>query len=73
MAWGVEIRHLYGHTALLLSGGAMFGLYHLGVVKALAQAHLLPRLIAGSSAGALSTRLLPVSPPGRRAPALTSA
>ncbi|XXQ30261.1 PNPLA domain-containing protein [Plasmodiophora brassicae] len=53
LAFCREIRHLYGHTALLLSGGAMFGLYHLGVVKALAQAHLLPRLIAGSSAGAL--------------------
>ena len=30
-----ETRHAYGRTALLLSGGATFGKFHLGLVKAL--------------------------------------
>jgi predicted acylesterase/phospholipase RssA len=50
----IDIRNLYGRSALLLSGGATFGLYHLGVVKA----QLLPRVIAGSSAGSLVACLL---------------
>ncbi|KAJ1508584.1 hypothetical protein HMI54_003124 [Coelomomyces lativittatus] len=42
---------LYGRTALCLSGGASFGLFHAGVVKALLDAKLLPTVITGSSAG----------------------
>lgn len=42
-----------GHTALMLSGGGAWGLYHLGVVKALKDAELLPRVICGSSMGAI--------------------
>ncbi len=38
-----ESRHAYGRTALLLSGGASFGMYHMGVVKALYEQNLLPR------------------------------
>eukprot|EP00871_Galdieria_phlegrea_P005311 jgi/Galph1/5781/GphlegSOOS_G4513.1 len=48
-----EMRHSYGRTALLLSGGAKMGLYHLGVAKALLEQRLLPRVISGSSAGAV--------------------
>jgi len=48
-----EMRHSYGRTALLLSGGAKMGLYHLGVAKALLEQRLLPRVISGSSAGAI--------------------
>lgn len=48
-----EMRHSYGRTALLLSGGAKMGLYHLGVAKALLDQRLLPRVISGSSAGAV--------------------
>ncbi|GJQ12040.1 hypothetical protein GpartN1_g5508.t1 [Galdieria partita] len=48
-----EMRHSYGRTALLLSGGAKMGLYHLGVAKALLDQRLLPRVISGSSAGAI--------------------
>uniref|UniRef100_A0A7S4GFZ6 PNPLA domain-containing protein n=1 Tax=Eutreptiella gymnastica TaxID=73025 RepID=A0A7S4GFZ6_9EUGL len=43
----------YGRTALLLSGGAAFGTYHIGVVKAFWEAGLLPRVMTGSSAGAI--------------------
>ncbi|KAF8930242.1 hypothetical protein BGZ58_008365 [Dissophora ornata] len=43
----------YGRTALCLSGGAGFGYYHLGVVRALLQAGVLPTVITGTSAGAL--------------------
>eukprot|EP00276_Gloeochaete_wittrockiana_P017150 CAMPEP_0184338866 /NCGR_PEP_ID=MMETSP1089-20130417/7481_1 /TAXON_ID=38269 ORGANISM="Gloeochaete wittrockiana, Strain SAG46.84" /NCGR_SAMPLE_ID=MMETSP1089 /ASSEMBLY_ACC=CAM_ASM_000445 /LENGTH=1055 /DNA_ID=CAMNT_0026665711 /DNA_START=214 /DNA_END=3378 /DNA_ORIENTATION=- len=48
-----ETRHHYGRTALLLSGGASLAMYHFGVVKALNDANLLPRVMSGSSAGAI--------------------
>ena len=48
-----ETRHAFGRTALLLSGGATLTMYHLGVIKALFQADLLPRVISGSSGGAI--------------------
>ncbi|EIN10649.1 patatin-domain-containing protein [Punctularia strigosozonata HHB-11173 SS5] len=40
-----------GTSALCLSGGASFGYYHFGVVKAFLDADLLPRVITGTSAG----------------------
>ncbi|KAG0315857.1 hypothetical protein BGZ99_007235 [Dissophora globulifera] len=43
----------YGRTALCLSGGAGFGYYHLGVVRALLHGGVLPTVITGTSAGAL--------------------
>ena len=43
----------FGRSALLLSGGATLGMFHLGVIKALFQANLLPRVISGSSAGSI--------------------
>ncbi|KAJ7781209.1 patatin-domain-containing protein [Mycena metata] len=46
-----------GITALCLSGGASFGYYHCGVVKALLDANLLPRVITGTSAGGLIAAL----------------
>lgn len=48
----------YGRTALCLSGGATFGFYHLGVVKALFEANLLPTVITGTSAGGLIAALV---------------
>ncbi|CDF40708.1 unnamed protein product [Chondrus crispus] len=48
-----EARHAYGRTALMLSGGAAMGLSHMGVVKALLNQGLLPRVVCGTSAGAL--------------------
>ncbi|PKA66998.1 Triacylglycerol lipase SDP1 [Apostasia shenzhenica] len=48
-----ETRHAFGRTALLLSGGASLGAFHLGVVKTLVEHKLLPRIIAGSSVGSV--------------------
>lgn len=48
-----EARHAYGRTALMLSGGAVMGLNHLGVVKGLLDQGLLPKIVCGTSAGAL--------------------
>ncbi len=43
----------YGRSALMLSGGGVLGFYHMGVVKALLEQDLLPRVISGSSAGSI--------------------
>ena len=41
-----------GTTALILQGGSLFGLFHLGVIKGLLSQNLIPDLISGSSMGA---------------------
>ncbi|KAK7416078.1 Lipase 5 [Neonectria magnoliae] len=46
-------RQSYGRSALLLSGGGTFGMSHIGVLKSLFEAHLLPRIISGASAGSI--------------------
>ncbi|PGH14678.1 hypothetical protein AJ79_02844 [Helicocarpus griseus UAMH5409] len=71
---GVESRYLleqllaarrsFGRTALLLSGGATFGMSHIGVVKALWETRLLPRIISGSSAGSIVAAALCVATDG---------
>ncbi|CAF0855654.1 unnamed protein product [Adineta ricciae] len=43
----------YGATALCLSGGAGIGHYHWGVVKALLSSGYLPKIISGTSSGAV--------------------
>lgn len=48
----------YGRTALCLSGGATFAYYHIGVVKAMLDADLLPDVITGTSGGALIAGLV---------------
>lgn len=48
-----QTGHAFGRSALLLSGGANMGLFHVGVVKALWERALLPRVLSGSSAGSL--------------------
>ncbi|CAG8438185.1 10725_t:CDS:2 [Acaulospora colombiana] len=48
----------FGRTALCLSGGASFGYFHLGVVKALFEANLLPTVLTGTSAGGLIAALV---------------
>jgi TAG lipase/steryl ester hydrolase/phospholipase A2/LPA acyltransferase len=49
----VETRQAYGRTALLLSGGGTMGMMHIGVVKAMFEADVLPRVISGASAGSI--------------------
>ncbi|GKY96140.1 hypothetical protein MPSEU_000574000 [Mayamaea pseudoterrestris] len=46
-------RAAYGRTAFCMSGGAMLGLYHFGVISALLEAGCLPRIISGTSAGSV--------------------
>ncbi|XP_024981920.1 triacylglycerol lipase SDP1-like [Cynara cardunculus var. scolymus] len=53
LAFMHETRHSFGRTALLLSGGASLGAFHVGVVKTLVEHKLLPRIISGSSAGSI--------------------
>jgi TAG lipase/steryl ester hydrolase/phospholipase A2/LPA acyltransferase len=43
----------FGRSALLLSGGASLGLFHVGVVEELNAEGILPRVITGSSAGSI--------------------
>ena len=45
--------HCYGRSALMLSGGAVLGFFHAGVLKALFDRGLLPEIISGSSAGSI--------------------
>ncbi|KAK9467620.1 acyl transferase/acyl hydrolase/lysophospholipase [Lipomyces arxii] len=49
----LRTRHAFGRTALLLSGGGTMGMLHSGVVQALLECSLLPKIISGSSAGAI--------------------
>lgn len=48
-----ETRHAFGRTALIISGGGPLATFHLGVVKALLEHRMLPRVLAGSSIGAV--------------------
>ncbi len=48
----------FGRSALLLSGGGVFGNFHAGVVKALVDQQLLPSIISGSSAGSLMAAIV---------------
>jgi len=48
----------FGRSALLLSGGASLGLFHLGVIRELTAEGILPRVITGSSAGSLIAGIL---------------
>ena len=43
----------YGRSSLCLSGGASFGYYHLGVIRAMFEQGTLPQVITGTSAGSL--------------------
>ncbi|KAJ3354530.1 hypothetical protein GGF32_002476 [Allomyces javanicus] len=53
MEFFLNTRQSFGRTALLLSGGATLALHHIGVVKALHEARLLPRIISGASGGSI--------------------
>ena len=49
----LELERAHGKAALVLSGGGSFGAFHLGVVRKLHERNVLPRVVAGSSSGAL--------------------
>ncbi|KLU83752.1 patatin family phospholipase [Magnaporthiopsis poae ATCC 64411] len=54
----IDTRQNFGRSALMLSGGATYGMTHIGVVKALFEAKLLPRIISGASAGSIICAVL---------------
>lgn len=49
----LQARQSFGRSALLLSGGGTFGMMHAGVMKAMFEADILPRIISGASAGSI--------------------
>ncbi|KAL1976699.1 hypothetical protein VTN31DRAFT_2981 [Thermomyces dupontii] len=49
----LSARQAFGRSAVLFSGGATFGMNHIGVVKALHEAKLMPRIVSGASAGSI--------------------
>lgn len=55
-----DTRQAFGRTSLVLQGGAIFGLCHLGVAKALFLRGLLPRIITGTATGALIAALVAI-------------
>ncbi|CAN9143321.1 unnamed protein product [Alternaria alternata] len=55
-----DTRQAFGRSVLVLQGGQVFGMCHLGVVKALHLRGLLPRIIAGTATGALIAALVGV-------------
>jgi hypothetical protein len=58
LAFFNETRHSYGRTAILFSGGAYLGSYHVGVARALWKEGMLPRVMSGASAGSLTVMIL---------------
>lgn len=54
----LQTRQSFGRSALLLSGGGTFGMNHIGVVRSLWDARLLPRIISGASAGSIVSAVL---------------
>ncbi|KEF63039.1 uncharacterized protein A1O9_01015 [Exophiala aquamarina CBS 119918] len=51
----------FGRSALTLSGGALLGMKHIGVVKTLWEAELLPEVISGASAGSIVAAIVGTS------------
>jgi predicted acylesterase/phospholipase RssA len=50
--------HCFGRSALMLSGAGSLGHFHRGVIKTLFEHKVLPTVISGSSAGAISAAIL---------------
>ncbi|KAI1621166.1 acyl transferase/acyl hydrolase/lysophospholipase [Exophiala viscosa] len=57
-----DMRTALGRTTLVLQGGAMISMCHLGVVKALYLQRLLPQIITGTGTGALIAALVSTTP-----------
>jgi len=54
----LSARQAFGRSGLLLSGGGTLGMNHIGVLKTLFEARLLPRIISGASAGSIVAAVL---------------
>lgn len=53
-----ELKHFYGRTGLVFSGGASVGMFHLGVISTLLEFDFLPKIFCGASAGSLICALV---------------
>ena len=53
-----EVKNSFGETALLCSGGGTYGMRHIGTIKCLFEAGILPHIITGASAGAIVCAVL---------------
>ena len=53
----------FGQPAMMFSGGSTLGLFHTGVCKSLMEQDLMPKVLSGSSAGAIMTGMLGVAKP----------
>ncbi|RLN92350.1 hypothetical protein BBJ28_00021547, partial [Nothophytophthora sp. Chile5] len=49
-----RMKQSFGSTALCLSGGGAIAMYHMGVIRALLEADVLPNVISGSSGGSIT-------------------
>lgn len=58
----LSARQAFGRSAVLLSGGGTFGMNHVGVIKALWEAKLMPRIISGASAGSIVASIFAAYP-----------
>ncbi|KAH6634333.1 acyl transferase/acyl hydrolase/lysophospholipase [Chaetomium sp. MPI-SDFR-AT-0129] len=57
-----DTRQGFGRSALVLQGGAIFGMCHLGVVKGLLLRGMLPKILVGTGTGAMMAALVGVHP-----------
>lgn len=57
-----DMRTALGRTTLVLQGGAMVSMFHLGVVMALYLQRLLPQIVTGTGSGALIAALVCTTP-----------
>jgi TAG lipase / lysophosphatidylethanolamine acyltransferase len=55
-----DTRQAFGRSTLVLQGGSVFALCHLGVVRSLFLRGLLPRIITGTATGALIAALVAI-------------
>lgn len=53
-----DTRQSFGRSCLVLHGGSMFGICHVGVVRGLFLQGLLPRIVSGATVGALVAALV---------------
>ncbi|DBA04933.1 TPA: hypothetical protein N0F65_006935, partial [Lagenidium giganteum] len=52
-----KLKQSFGSTALCLSGGGAIAMYHMGVIRALLEADLLPNVVSGSSGGSIAAAM----------------
>lgn len=72
LAFFRRASHCYGRTALMLSGAGSRTPFHFGVVSALHEENLLPKVISGSSGGAIVAGLIGSCPPDELSSRLSS-